>query len=154
MRIANLLVIAGLAVTAFSAQQVRSEPIFSIQGNGINAAPDYSAQREALQKKLGHGIFVASYYGMEHEGRIVTWAVWSDGVRTALPKAEYVMVQNEDFSKRYVVSWNDFRASVTSLQEMRGISPARFLTPERVPAEYMKALQTAYVPPVGFPNLK
>lgn len=114
--------------------------------------PDYSGQREPLQKQLGEDIFVAKYQGIvKDDGSMVTFAVWADSVPTALPKVDFVMVQTEDFSQQYMVSWDDLQRNVGAIKQMPNVGPPRFLTPAAIPAKYLDHLRTHYVHPVGWP---
>jgi hypothetical protein len=118
--------------------------------NRLEAA--YANQQAALQARLGPDVFVASYRGLVHDGRVVTFATWTDSVKTALPKTDFVWLQDAKMTRWFVVSWSDLETAIGKLPELEQTNPPRYLTPANIPASYFSSLEKTFVPPKGFPE--
>lgn len=110
----------------------------------------YATQQTKLQRVLGQDVFVSK--GLVHDGRIVTFAIWTDSVQTALPKTDFVWLQDSEMSRWFVVPRSELETALGTLQELDGSSPARYLTPARIPADYFAGLEEHFEPPKGFPQ--
>ena len=112
----------------------------------------YSEQREALQKTLGDNVFVADCKGIVHDNHLATFAIWTDSVPTALPKTDFVWLQDAKMKRWFVVSWSDLESAIGKLTALKQVDPQRYLTPANIPVSYFKTLERAFVPPKGFPE--
>jgi hypothetical protein len=112
----------------------------------------YATQQEKLQRDLGSGVFVASYKGVIYDGQMATFSIWTDTAVTALPKAEFVWLQDAKMTRWFVVPWSDLEAAIGKLPALERVDPPRYLTPANIPAPYFSSLEKTYVPPKGFPE--
>ena len=70
---------------------------------------------EKVFEKEEKDIFVATYSAFENEdtGEICTWATWSDGIPTYLPKVDMVALgrgeTDEDYETLGFVPWSQFQ---------------------------------------------
>ena len=112
----------------------------------------YASQQKVLQSELGQGIFVASYKGLVHDGRVVTFSIWTDSVRTALPKTDFVWLQNAKMTHWFVVRWSDLEAAIGKLPALEQRDPPRYLTPTNISRSYFNRLEKTFVAPAGFPK--
>jgi len=112
----------------------------------------YGRQQLALQRDLGDSVFVASYRGLVQNGRLITFSIWTDSVPTALPKTQFVWLQDAKMSRWFVVAWSDLEAAIGNLPSIEGTEPPRYLTPANIPASYFSQLEQAFVAPEGFPE--
>jgi len=137
------------------AQTVTSEVVVNSAAetedwNRMEAA--YSSQQPVLQNKLGQSVFVASFKGLEYDGRVITFSIWTDGAKTALPRTDFVWLQNSKMSRWFVVSWSDLEAAIGELPALEGANPPRYVTPQNIPATYLRHLEKNFVAPQGFPS--
>ena len=112
----------------------------------------YAGQQEGLQRDLGNSVFVASYKGVVHEGQVATFSIWTDSVVTALPKTDFVWLQDAKMTRWFVVPWSDLEAAIGKLPALERVDPPRYLTPANIPASYFRKLEKTFVPPPGFPE--
>lgn len=107
--------------------------------------PDYQQQKElldALHEKDGIDIFVASYTASQNEdGRVMNYAVWSDGVDTLLPKAHTVIFFREGDEVVASADWDKVQQIVGHLMTPEAdLYPARFHVTEFPTAEQLAAI--------------
>ncbi len=115
-------------------------------------ATAYALQQQELQRDLGDDYYVASYKGLVHQGQLVTFSIWTDSVPTALPKTDFVWLQDSKMSYWFVVSWSDLEAAIGEFPRLESADPPRYLTPATIPASYFNTLEENFVPPLGFPR--
>jgi hypothetical protein len=113
--------------------------------------PNYADQHVSLQDSLGDEIFVAAYQGVIHEGQTKTFSVWTDCIVTALPKTDFIWLQDAEATRWFVVPWLELEAAVGTLRPLEGVEPPRFLTPMNIPVSYFLGLEKSHTPPPGFP---
>ena len=156
----NQILIAGLvlcftnisaALPARAENEVQSGMSRSDMESFTKTEQAYLHQQSKLQGQLGEDVFVASYKGIVHDDRIVTFAIWTDTVPTALPKTDFIWLQNSTMSKWYVVSWSEFEDAIPlSVLDQEG--PIRYLTPSVMPAGFFAGLEKDFEAPAGFPE--
>lgn len=115
-------------------------------------AASYAAQQKQLQNELGSRYFVASYKALVYQNRLITFATWTDTVLTALPKTDFIWLQDAKASFWFVVSWSDLEKAIGVIPKMDVAGPPRYLTPASIPAAYFAALKENFVPASGFPE--
>jgi hypothetical protein len=95
---------------------------------------EYAEQKDLLERlheKDETEIFVASYTAAEKDDRLLTYAVWTKGVKTLLPKAEWVIfcsVDEEDKGTAAIASWEKVEQVVGHLLKTTNNYPDRFQT--------------------------
>lgn len=140
-----------LTVPILAAAAIVTPSAAAQRAAAAQAVPDYSGQREELQFRLGAGIYVAKYLAIVVEDRLRSFAVWTDGVSTALPKTDFVVIQSADYAQRYTVRWEDLELAAGPFPKLDGIDPPRYLTPAHFPAGYLAKVGAGYTPPAGLP---
>jgi hypothetical protein len=79
------------------------------EGHLMLAVAEYQIQKADLEKRLGDGVFVATYQAFHHEKRgFVTVSSWAKGVETLLPETGEVVVGDPAAGKSgsIVVPWD------------------------------------------------
>lgn len=125
---------------------------FSPSREWLQLQAAYDNQQPELQRDLGNSVFVASYQGLVHDGRLVTFSIWTDSVVTALPKTDFVWLQNAEMTRWFVVAWSDLEAAIGNLPTLEHVNPPRYLTPANIPPSYFSNLEKTFVPPRDFPE--
>lgn len=105
---------------------------------------EYTEHKELLERRNerdGEDVFVASYSAVERDGIVRTWAIWSKGVTTSLPKTEYVALFDPETKWTRFAPWDDLLRVVGKRMEAEDCYPPRWLvtdfpTPEQI--EQMK----------------
>jgi hypothetical protein len=100
----------------------------------------YNDQKQLLERRheqTGEDVFVASFSGVERQGNIVTYSVWTKGVATWLPKTDYVGVSDRETGVARFVCWEQLQEHVGSMMQPLEMYPPRWLvddfpTPEQV----------------------
>jgi hypothetical protein len=73
------------------------------------ALGEYQTQKEVLQARLGEDIFVASYLGVQRpDGSVLSYATWTEGVASLLPKVDEVALLSGDMNDPTVhrIAWS------------------------------------------------
>ncbi len=141
----------GTALPASANDEVQSGVASSEMEEFARTEQAYLQQQSMLQGEFGENVFVASYKGIVHEDRVVSFAIWTDTVPTALPKTDFVWLQNSTMSKWYVVSWSELEDAVPlSVLDQEG--PGRYLTPAMMPAGFFAGFEKDFQAPAGFPE--
>ncbi|HEU0310954.1 MAG TPA: hypothetical protein VFR36_07030 [Sphingomicrobium sp.] len=125
---------------------------FSPSKEWMHLQAAYAGQQEGLQLDLGNSVFVASYQGVVHDGQLATFSIWTDSVPTALPKTDFVWLQDAKMTRWFVVPWSDLEAAIGKLSALERVEPPRYLTPANIPPSYFSSLEKTFVPPRGFPE--
>ena len=79
-------------------------------------------------------MFVASFSAVERDGRTRTWAIWSRGVVTSLPKVEYVALFDPETKRTRFAPWDRLVEVAGELMEPEDCYPPRWLV-EDFPSE-------------------
>ena len=125
---------------------------FSASEEWLQLQATYADQQPRLQRDLGENVFVASYQAIAHDGRLATFSIWTDSVATALPKTDFVWLQNAKMTRWFVVAWSDLEAAIGAIPALEQVDPPRYLTPAKIPSSYFSRLEKTFVPPRGFPE--
>ena len=150
--LAALLSYGAASATMNPSAIVSSESLISPSEDWMHLEAAYAGQQEGLQRDLGTSVFVASYKGVVHNGQLATFSVWTDTVVTALPKTDFVWLQDANMTRWFVVPWSDLEAAVGKLPALERVDPPRYLTPANIPASYFSRLEETFVSPRGFPE--
>jgi hypothetical protein len=90
---------------------------------------------DRIYEKKGMDLFVASYSGVKKDdGDIYSYAVWSNGVKTLLPKAEWVMFFRGKGDLPAVARWEKVEEVVGHLMKATDYYPERVQV-EEFPSE-------------------
>lgn len=122
------------------------------------AGVDYAGQKtllDALHMKSGEDIFVATHASRRDReaGRFVgSFAVWTEGVDTLLPKAQSLAFVELPCRRLTEVAWDKAMPVVADLMEPTDLSPVRWRVrrfPDEVQLEQLRAVaeQTTELPP-------
>jgi hypothetical protein len=93
-------------------------------------AGEYAEQKEELEKlneQTGADVFVASFMGVEKDGRQRSWSTWSKGVPTWLPRTDYVALYDPDTKAPRLVPWERVEETVGHLMTEQDCYPPRWL---------------------------
>jgi len=105
----------------------------------------YDATQKALQNTLGEDIYVASAILLEHEGRFGTIATWADGVTTACPLVDTILIQNPADADGL---WRSMEAVVDVCGPFKTVEqlgyPIRWILPPRPDAHAIERLRKEY----------
>lgn len=96
-----------------------------------NVSSSYDQQKDMLDKKFekeGVDVFVATYSVLEREGRMMSWASWTQGVHALLPVADLVILgaPEDKAMPMLVVPWDRAREVVGHLMQAPEFDPPRF----------------------------
>lgn len=97
----------------------------------IQSWRDYEETGAALRQQQGDATFVAAYTLVEPQGKLRSYAVWSKGVRTLLPRSDLVafatpQAGGTDVATK-IVTWEDAEQAVGYLLQPQDAYPQRFL---------------------------
>jgi hypothetical protein len=104
---------------------------------------DYADQKTCLEKLFeteGKDVFVAKYSAIEKQdtSEIVSWASWTDGVPTYLPKVDMVALgrgeTSEDYKTLGFVPWDEFQEKLGPCIQKTEYYPGRYFV-ESFPEE-------------------
>jgi hypothetical protein len=119
---------------------------------------EYNDQKELLDQihgQSGHDVFVASFSAMQQKdtGRITSYSVWSEGVKTLLPETDHLVLlrPNPSEDKVEVVAAGSFqhvRDVAGELMQPQGTYPERY----RV-LEFPSAAQLAAIGKCDWPTI-
>jgi Protein of unknown function (DUF1444) len=91
---------------------------------------EYSDQKQLLDRlheKRGEDIFVASYVLKKTHGTLVSYAVWGSGVKTLLPRSEWICFVRRENDIPTIARWEDAELLVSRLLQSTEYYPERFL---------------------------
>ena len=98
---------------------------------------DYHRQAELLEKRFQREeaeVFVAAYNAVQDEkGKIRTYAVWSEGIPSLLPKADQLLflgIQQGEMKLVAAAAWDDLPHEVKQLLQPTDYYPKRYLATE------------------------
>jgi len=94
---------------------------------------EYAEQKEQLEKRneqTGTDVFVASYSAVEREGATVTWAIWSKGVPTWLPRTDYVALFDPETKWTRFARWDRLQTVVGERMAAQDCYPPRWFVDE------------------------
>jgi hypothetical protein len=90
---------------------------------------EYADQKELLERfheEEEVDVFVASYSAVERDGQTRTWAIWSKGVVTWLPRTEYVALFDPETEVSRFVPWDNLQAVAGELMSPQDCYPPRW----------------------------
>lgn len=96
-----------------------------------NRGTRYADQKKVLEKlhaREGKDLFVASFSGFspKDSDEVRSYAVWSEGVSTLLPQAEFVAFVKDGQEEPVLVPWDAVVAEAGSLMQPQGLVPERW----------------------------
>jgi hypothetical protein len=106
-------------------------------------AGDYSNQKGLLDRfheKTGREVFVATFSAMEKDGVTHSFATWSKGVPTLLPKTDRVALYDTDTEGMFMASWDKVQEVAGDLMTLTEEYPPRWLVEEFPTAEQLEAM--------------
>ena len=108
---------------------------------------EYADQKQALDKlheTEGTDVFVATYSGITFEdGRDCSYAVWSKGVDTWLPRTDLIAFYDPDTETSELVKWDRAVAEMGDEMTPQEIYPERWAVSEFPTAEQLKRMVAA-----------
>jgi len=113
-------------------------------------AQTYAGQKnllDDLHQRRGTDIFVASATGVEKDGQLLTYSVWTEGVDTLLPQTDLVVLsrmQDGQVGQSIFVPWDAAVAALSELMEPTEHVPVRFRATRFPSAEQWSALAAAH----------
>jgi hypothetical protein len=113
-------------------------------------AQTYAGQKnllDDLHQRRGTDIFVASATGVEKNGKLLTYSVWTEGVDTLLPRTDLVVlsrVNDGKLAQSIFVPWDAAVAALSALMEPTEYVPSRFRARQFPDAEQWSALAAAH----------
>lgn len=116
---------------------------------------DYAEQHEPLKASLGargEDLFVARFDVTEREDRLLTFATWTDDVKTLLPKTEALILHDADRNSLRR-RWEDVETVCGAFIQEPDLDPPRFRTGAPPDAEAWRRLRYEFGPPKGWPEL-
>lgn len=117
---------------------------------------DYGLQEEALAADLetrAEGLHVAGLDALNDGARIVTFATWTDGAPTLLPRADALVLADGE-GRRLLRRWEDVEAVCGVFAQEPDLDPPRYRTGAPPDAEALRRLRETYAPPEGWPELE
>ena len=109
--------------------------------------PEYSEQAEALNamhRKTGEDVFVASYSAVKRDGRVVSYCVWSEGVDSLLPRTDEIIFARADAAGKPQVAaraaWDRVMEVAGALCERCDLYPERYRVRAFPTAEQLAAI--------------
>jgi len=111
---------------------------------------EYSEQKDALEKrneKTGTDVFVATLSAMQNEQtkKVRSYATWSKGVPTWLPKADLIGFYNPDDESSRLVAWEAVVAELGSEMTALPYYPPRWSVTSFPTAEQLERMGSASV---------
>lgn len=111
---------------------------------------DYSEQKKLLDaqhERDGTDIFVATFEIVKDGDQLRSYAVWTAGVDTLLPRADFIALYlGENPGDTLVRSWADFEAACGPIQAAAGYYPPRILVTGQPSREALEQLTEARPP--------
>jgi len=113
-------------------------------------AQAYAGQKnllDDLHQRRGTDIFVASATGVEKDGQLMTYSVWTEGVDTLLPRTDLVVLsrlKDGQLAQTIFVPWDAAVAALSALMEPTDHVPARFRARQFPDAQQWSALAEAH----------
>jgi hypothetical protein len=115
-----------------------------------DTAQTYAGQKnmlDDLHQRRGMDIFVASATGVEKDGRLMTYSVWTEGVDTLLPRTDLVVlsrIKDGQIAQSIFVPWDAAVAALSALMEPTDDVPPRFRARKFPDADQWTALAAAH----------
>ena len=113
-------------------------------------AQSYAGQKDLLDdlhQRRGADIFVASATGVEKDGQLMTYSVWTEGVDTLLPRTDLVVLsrlKDGQLGQTIFVPWDAAVAMLSELMEPTDHVPTRFRARQFPDAQQWSALAEAH----------
>ena len=113
-------------------------------------AQSYAGQKDLLDdlhQRRGADIFVASATGVEKDGQLMTYSVWTEGVDTLLPRTDLVVLsrlKDGQLGQTIFVPWDAAVAMLSELMEPTDHVPARFRARQFPDAQQWSALAAVH----------
>jgi hypothetical protein len=113
-------------------------------------AQTYAGQKnllDDLHERRGTDIFVASATGVEKDGQLLTYSVWTEGVDTLLPRTDLIVLNRMKDGKvgqSIFVPWDAAVAALSALMEPTDHVPPRFRASRFPDADQWAALAAAH----------
>jgi len=98
---------------------------------------DQKKELEKLHTKQGEDIFVATFslFRRPNELGVRSWCTWADGIRSLLPKTDFVVLGRQDeegHADPFCISWDRAIASLGHHMKDSGEDPPRFYVESRL----------------------
>ena len=113
-------------------------------------AQAYAGQKnllDDLHQRRGTDIFVASATGVEKDGQLMTYSVWTEGVDTLLPRTDLVVLsrlKDGQLGQTIFVPWDAATAMLSALMEPTDHVPVRYRARQFPDAQQWSALAAAH----------
>ena len=130
-----------------------SEPVLTLPTSQIEACWRWNFAREELQQQLGEDIFVPRFMFLERQGRVVRSTLWPDGIPTAVPEADILMIPRKTIlPKKFfrhpedmvIAMWEEVKPILDAFPVKAGAvsyHSLEYATPPEAVLSFLRALQ-------------
>ena len=112
---------------------------------------DYAKQQRVLEdERSRREVFVATADSRFHDGELLSWATWTKGVPTLLPRTDYIAIT--DLKLHMFRRWEDVEAICGTFQPEESHEPARYFVDRWPDLDALRRLRTEYGAPSWGPD--
>lgn len=131
--------------TAFEAPSVAAVALLSVKQT-LWDANEQQAAMNAYHERIGRDVYVASLEVLEADGRYPTWAIWTFGVDTLLPRTDVVALNPGDVGAVLPRYWRDVEAICGPFAREPETEPPRYRVCDAPSADQLARLEAAERP--------